>query len=89
MLVFTDKTRPQRSLTQACRVKECWKEDFPLNSEKKVEGSGASLLQVQAEGAGPVQSLEDTAERDLINENPKGECQEASSAWWCQAIAIR
>lgn len=56
VLVFTDKTSPQRSLTQEHRVKECWKEDLSLNSEKEGEGSGASLLQVQAEGAGAIQS---------------------------------
>lgn len=32
-LGFSDKTRPQESLTQETRVKECWKEGFPLAKE--------------------------------------------------------
>lgn len=31
--VFTDKTRPQGSLTEETRVKECWKEDVSLVKE--------------------------------------------------------
>lgn len=30
---YTEKTRPQESLTKETRVKECWKEDFPLVKE--------------------------------------------------------
>lgn len=33
---FTDKTSPQKSLTQEIREKECWKEDSPLGRENWV-----------------------------------------------------
>ncbi|KAJ7410616.1 hypothetical protein BTVI_53109 [Pitangus sulphuratus] len=39
-LVCTDKTSPQESLTQDTRVKECWKEDFPLVKEDWVRELG-------------------------------------------------